>query len=438
MRVLVCIIFAVILGFGAEYKIASYNVENLFDCVVNGSEYDDFKGKNWSCEDYSSKLNNISRVIKSLDADIIAVEEVENYEVLKQLAKKSDYEYFKFETLDKKSPIGLGIMSKFPIQKSDKIIIPGVKTRPILKAEILLEGEKVNFFVAHFPAYKNSLSKRKAAARTMIRAVNDIKNAIILGDLNSNFGDEFLLNDLEVSGFKNLWNDIGKNNQKSHKNGTAIDHIILSKDFFDNDGINYKSDSFGVMRSGFVAEFSDHYPIFAVLSDKKQKNYSNLTQDISQIEFKTVNQIYSPSTQKSKISGVVCFEDKNGFALCDKDGRGIYVFYKNSKPKIGEKLIILVHETKFYKDNLEISDFEILKRENFKENIENFGLKDLSKARSGDVAFNLNLDIKNGFTTINDRRYKVFSKSKKIKDGKIFVKSAMFWTYEEIREIIIE
>lgn len=436
MRVLVCIFLAFVFAFGTEYKIASYNVENLFDCVENGSEYDDFKGKNWSCENYSNKLNNISRVIKSLEADIIAIQEVENYLVLKELAQKSGYEYFAFATLDKKSPVGLGIMSKFEIKKTDKITISGVKTRPILKAQILLNDEIVNFFVAHFPAHKNSLKKRQKVARVMTRAVNGVKNAVILGDINSKFGNDFLLNDLEASGFKNLWSDINSENRKSHKSGGAIDHIILSKDFFDNLGINYKNESFGVNQIGFIDNLSDHYPIFAVLSDKKQKGF--LYQDISQIEQKSVNEIYSPSTQKSKISGVVCFEDKNGFSLCDEEGRGIYVFERNNKPKIGEKITLLVNETKFYQNNLEISDFKILKKEKSKENIKKFGLKDLSRARSGDVAFDLNLDIKDGFTIINERRYKVFSKSGKVKDGKIFAKSAMFWTYEEIREIIIE
>ena len=440
MRVLVCLIFAIFFAFSAEYKIASYNVQNLFDGVENGSEYSDFKGNKWNQKKYDAKLQDISKIIKNIDADVIGVQEIENYGVLKELANQSGYEYFAFATLDKKSPVGLGIMSKFAIKNTDKFTIPGVKTRPILKAQIMLGDEVVSFFVAHFPASKNSLSKRKSAAKTMIRVVNNAKNAVILGDLNSNFGDDFLLNDLQVVGFKNLWSEINKSKRKSHKNGGSLDHIMLSKDFFVDGGLHYKSESFGVFNPFYIKTSSDHYPIFATLTSQKQEFSSNLVQDsdISQVRQRTIDQIYKPSTQKAKISAIVCFDDKNGFAICDEEGRGIYVFSPKNKPKIGDKILILVKETKIYKGNLEIFDFDILKSEKSKENIAKFGLKDLSIARSGDVAFDLNLDIKNGFAQIGDQKYKIFSQTKKITNGKITAKSAMFWSYDDKKEIIIK
>ena len=78
MRVLVALIFLFSLLFSSELKIATYNVENLFDDKISGSEYSDFKSNRWNSAKYQQKLQKISRVLRELNADVVALNEIEN------------------------------------------------------------------------------------------------------------------------------------------------------------------------------------------------------------------------------------------------------------------------------------------------------------------------------------------------------------------------
>ena len=55
-------------------KIASYNVENLFDLYKSGNEYKEYipnTKSNWNQRTYKIKLKNIAKVIVEIDADIM-------------------------------------------------------------------------------------------------------------------------------------------------------------------------------------------------------------------------------------------------------------------------------------------------------------------------------------------------------------------------------
>ena len=69
-------------------KIASYNVENLFDLNYNGHEYEQYipnTSWKWNRDTYRKKLKNISKVIVDMDPDIIALQEIESLQALKDL-----------------------------------------------------------------------------------------------------------------------------------------------------------------------------------------------------------------------------------------------------------------------------------------------------------------------------------------------------------------
>ena len=63
-------------------RIACYNVESLFDTVPDPSagdaEFTPHSPRRWNTERYRMKINHISRVIDDLDADLLALAEVEN------------------------------------------------------------------------------------------------------------------------------------------------------------------------------------------------------------------------------------------------------------------------------------------------------------------------------------------------------------------------
>ena len=66
-------------------KIATYNIENLFDLKKNGHEYNEYipnTKSNWNRKNYKIKLNNLSKVITEIDADILALQEIESIQAL--------------------------------------------------------------------------------------------------------------------------------------------------------------------------------------------------------------------------------------------------------------------------------------------------------------------------------------------------------------------
>lgn len=430
MRVLVALIFLFSLLFSSELKIATYNVENLFDDKISGSEYSDFKSNRWNSAKYQQKLRKISRVLRELNADVVALNEIENENVIKELANLSGYKFYKFATL-KGSPIGLGLLSRYRISDSQIYVVPDVKTRPILMSRVEFEGHSIEFFVAHFPAAKNSLKHRIAAANTMKKAVKNSKNGVILGDLNSNYGYKFLLNGLD--GWTNLWEFLPSYQRSSYKNGkSAIDHIILSKDLMGKN-LRYKDGSFGVFKANFMDDsYSDHYPLYATLS---------LQEDIKDVPSKLISQIKSVNSNRTKITGVVMYKDKNGYILADESRRGIYVYEKNPTLILGTKVEAVVNRVEDYKGNIEITSLSYIAVDtDFKGDESKYLLdkNDINSATSGDVIGDIILDIKGGFATISKNKFKIYSPNRNINDGKMSVKRAVVWNYKGQKELIIE
>lgn len=430
MRVLVALIFLFSLLFSSELKIATYNVENLFDDKISGGEYSDFKSNRWNSAKYQQKLRKISRVLRELNADVVALNEIENENVIKELANLSGYKFYKFATL-KGSPVGLGLLSRYRISDSEIYVVPDVKTRPILMSRVEFEGHSIEFFIAHFPAAKNPIKHRIAAANTMKKAVKNSKNGVILGDLNSNYGYKFLLNGLD--GWTNLWEFLPSYQRSSYKNGkSAIDHIILSKDLMGKN-LRYKDGSFGVFKANFMDDsYSDHYPLYATLS---------LQEDIKDVPSKSISQIKSVNSNRTKITGVVMYKDKNGYILADESRRGIYVYEKNPTLILGTKVEAVVNRVEDYKGNIEITSLSYIAVDtDFKGDESKYLLdkNDINSATSGDVIGDIILDIKGGFATISKNKFKIYSPNRNINDGKMSVKRAVVWNYKGQKELIIE
>ena len=79
-KYLILLIFSISLN-ANNITIASYNVENFFDLKKDNSEYSEFipNTKNqWNQRNFNIKLNNLLKVINDIDADIIALQEIEN------------------------------------------------------------------------------------------------------------------------------------------------------------------------------------------------------------------------------------------------------------------------------------------------------------------------------------------------------------------------
>ena len=136
-----CFIFVFIYTvqlYSLDFKVASYNVENFFDLHYDKTEYKEFipHTKSWNKDSFKNKLHNISKTIEDLDADILALQEIESKKVIDAIISKNPkYKYF-FFFKNKDSAIGLALLSKYKILSSNTIFVDKNNkfSRDILKA----------------------------------------------------------------------------------------------------------------------------------------------------------------------------------------------------------------------------------------------------------------------------------------------------------------
>jgi len=335
MKILLMILIPFLL-LSQELKIASYNVDNLFDDIDNGSEYKDYKlnTHNWNSVNYKKKIKNIARVICELDADVIGLQEIENKNVLstlQQWLKRVGCQYrYSAITNKRGSSIQVALLSKIKIKKIRPIRVSlNSRDRDIL--EVTLDTKpKLTIFVNHWRSKRAAESARVKYAKALIKRIKKLpknREYIILGDFNSLYNecsnitdklndtngvcgidtilktyydDELIsLGDrLDIKGYHyNLWSDIDPHKRWSYsfygKKG-AIDSIIISPNLNDNKGWFYKYNSFNVFKKKYLFRdgminrweyknskhtgygYSDHLPIYALFSNgKKEERYYN-------------------------------------------------------------------------------------------------------------------------------------------------------------------
>ncbi|AKF25927.1 hypothetical protein YH65_02830 [Sulfurovum lithotrophicum] len=322
-----------LLLFANPFKVASYNVENLFDADYQGTEYAEYipEKHNWTKRMAEIKLDHTAEVLCDLDADIVALQEIENESVFNALQKRlkrvgCPYRYGAI-THKKGAPIQVALLSHFPLKKHRDLQVSfSPYVRNILEVEAEVDGYPLTIFANHWKSKsrKGVESKRIAYARTLEKRILSMpasKEYIILGDLNSNY-DAYLtlpkkLNDTQGrTGINHIlktidnnelisksqirkapkgihystWNEVPFKERWSHKfygHRSTLDHILLPPSMFDGKGIDYVNNSFGVFKSdrlftskGYINRwqikngkhtgkgYSDHLPVYAVFDTK--------------------------------------------------------------------------------------------------------------------------------------------------------------------------
>ena len=287
MKFLTLLFLLITLSFGdTVLKIASYNVENLFDLSNDTNRYEEFKanGKSlWNQRNYKIKLNNISDVIKDLDADIIALQEIGSLNALKDLRfalKQKGLYYEHFAIADKKNTvIKVALLSKIPFVYAKELeVTPTYKHRNILEVKFRVESQEFYLFVNHWKAKSGPESMRIVSAKKLkqrIEQLGDDKNIIALGDFNSDYEEHIKfkrkrkLNDTDGKtginhvlktikphdeGLYNLWYDTEEPKRYSYiykKQKEAIDNILISQTLRDKNGASYIK--------GSVSNFAKEY-----------------------------------------------------------------------------------------------------------------------------------------------------------------------------------
>jgi len=199
MRVflLLAVVYSFLLG-EKIVTIATYNVENLFDLVHEGGEYEEYiphAKSQWNQKNYSSKLANLSKVIVDIDADILALQEVESLQALKDLRfelKRRGLYYQYFAIADQKNTtVKVALLSKYPFLYAKELrVTSSLSQRNILEAKFSIEGVAFYLFVNHWKAKSGAESKRIVSARELMQRIKQIgrdKNIILVGDFNSDY-----------------------------------------------------------------------------------------------------------------------------------------------------------------------------------------------------------------------------------------------------------
>ncbi len=274
--------------FGKTLKIATYNVENLFDLQRNGYEYKEYipdTKANWNAKTYKIKLQNIAKVIQDIDADIIGLQEIESLQALKDLRytlKNAGlyYQYYKIANL-KNTTVKVAILSKIPFVATHEIAVTcSYRYRNILEAKFKINGKDLYVLVNHWKSKAGPESMRIVSAKKLKKRVEELgadKNIIALGDFNSDY-EEYIRfkrkrkhNDTDgITGinhilgtinyqntadkikinkgeFYNLWYDEKDENKRISyiykEKKEAMDSILITTALLDSKSLDYKKTS---------------------------------------------------------------------------------------------------------------------------------------------------------------------------------------------------
>ncbi len=182
-----------------NFKVASYNVENLFDLSIEGTEYTAYipdTGYGWTRDIANIKYTNIAGVIKELGAEIVALQEIESKEALVLLRKRlkdSGVDYPYFEIADSRATsVKCAVLSMFPIMKKEEIEVRNKIARNILKVTFDINGNYLILFVNHWKSKRGPESMRIACAKALRQEISRLKkdsDFILAGDFNSNYNE---------------------------------------------------------------------------------------------------------------------------------------------------------------------------------------------------------------------------------------------------------
>lgn len=292
-----------------DYRVAFYNVENLFDTIDDPAnpgddEFLPTSKKNWTPERYQKKLDHLARVVEGMGYPaLLGVAEVENEAVLVDFCKKTSLKAHVYDVVHFESPDFRGIdvallfkKSMFKVTDSETIrikfpvgMIPGkpdYTTRDLLVVEGVFAGkEKLHVIVGHLPSrsegQKETEPRRKHVASQIAKKVGEIldknpkANIIVMGDMNDEPTDPSMAQSLDAqplgddiaSGklyncFTNL-QKMGEGSYRYRGDWNMLDQIIVSGNLvrggkqlnyasstiFQADWMMYKDEKYGISPS---------------------------------------------------------------------------------------------------------------------------------------------------------------------------------------------
>lgn len=269
--------------------LATYNIKNLFDGVQN-------PGKQPEKPKPEEELTALSDAIHDINADVIALEEVETKGTLQKFRDKylsdMNYEIVLREGNDPRG-IDVALLSRLPIigvksYKNVKINVPGQEpdtfSRDLLQVKMKTENNyQFTLFLTHLKSQIGgdyATAKRKAEAMKIRQFLRDFSKAnpkdnyLLAGDLNDVYNGDSLQaildpkkSDLNLTDL--ILKDIGFGpdvySYHPEKYRARIDYILVSPNMM-NEYIPQSVNIHKVTKSGDTQTFfkaSDHLPVTA-------------------------------------------------------------------------------------------------------------------------------------------------------------------------------
>jgi len=258
-----------------DIRFMSWNVENCFD-----TKKDSKSDKPVSIPDYQNKIALISQIITKINPTIAGLCEVENINVLKDIAAKSGFDYYYLIEGNDPRGIDVALMSKIELSyyKSNKNHPTPYKGNPKYKfsrdcTEALLKISNKNIYIltTHLKSgYNddgNSEIKRIAQVNGILDIINNIYQKekeepyiIVNGDFNSE-RNSHPLNILESAGLiilnylENNQNNFYTYIYKSKKKD--LDYIVINEKM----NKDIKNKKIQTYNDNYVKKISDHFPV---------------------------------------------------------------------------------------------------------------------------------------------------------------------------------
>lgn len=205
----------------AQVRVATFNVHRLFDtvcdsknCGVEGN-YEPLPSK----EEYDAQIADIARSIRTIDADIVLLQEIEKESGVVDLQNAlSIYPAYAFGECGYSASLDVAILTRGTIDAVEtyrsgySYTDPSGKPRPLsrelIRADIDLNGIKISAFTTHLISHRSDPTgarRRAEAAYTQqviaeFAAQNPQRFIVFGGDLNDTPSDQTII-DLEKTAY---------------------------------------------------------------------------------------------------------------------------------------------------------------------------------------------------------------------------------------------
>jgi len=324
LTILIGIISTSIYAQDNSSTIMFYNVENLFDTIndplIRDDDFTPEGKKKWTTERYQKKLNDLAKVISSIDNEslpsLVGFAEIENKVVLEDLIKTDYLNSQNYQIVHEESPdvrgIDVGLIynpDDFTYLSHQKIRIPldtEYKVRDILYVKgILYNKDTLHIFINHWKSRSGGQTEtepqRIQCAKTLrnsvdsILAINKEAKILIMGDLNDEPQDSSIFKTLKANNSyeqNSLYNvmlklskeGFGSHNYRGHWN--MLDNIIVSNNLVDSKDLDVSENTGHIFSaewitytnkngnkspnrtyggSNYYGGYSDHYPVYVIL-----------------------------------------------------------------------------------------------------------------------------------------------------------------------------